>query len=216
VSSTDLADPTAPRGDAGERSVLAAALVCLSRWGVAKTTLDDIARQAGVSRATVYRMFPGGKDTVLDAVVADELARFATELAGRLGGTDDLEDLLVAGITFASRTLSGHEALQYLLAHEPEQVLPHVSFGRFDRVLAAASHLVAPHLARFVGDELALRTGEWVTRLVLSYTMAPSPSYDFTDEGSVRTFVRSYVLPGLVDRRNTSAPPAARPSATQS
>lgn len=212
---TDVADPTAPRGDAGEGRVLAATLVCLSRWGVAKTTLDDIARAAGVSRATVYRMFPGGKDTVLDALVADELARFATELADRLGDTKDLEGLLVAGITFASRTLSGHEALQYLLAHEPEQVLPHVSFGRFDLVLAAASRLVAPHLARFLGDEPALRTGEWVTRLVLSYTMAPSPSYDFTDEGSVRSFVRSYVLPGLIDRTTTSAP-TSEPSATQS
>lgn len=204
-------DLTAPGARAGDRGVLAAALVCLGRWGVAKTTLDDIARQAGVSRATVYRLFPGGKDTVLDAIVADELARFAGGLADRLAGTDDLEALLVTGITFSSCSLSGHAALQYLLAHEPEQVLPHVSFGRFDVVLAAASRLVAPHLARFVGEESALRTGEWVTRLVLSYTMSPSPSYDFTEEGSVRAFVRAYVLPGLPDRTDSAAPTATSP-----
>ncbi|MEX2659888.1 MAG: TetR/AcrR family transcriptional regulator [Acidimicrobiales bacterium] len=198
----------APAGpDAVERRVLDAALCCLARWGVAKTTLDDIAREARVSRATVYRAFPGGKDTVLDAIVVDELSRFAGDLGERLLGTDDLEDLLVTGITFASQTLTGHEALQYLLAHEPEQVLPHISFGRFDGVLAAASGLVAPHLARFVGEELALRTGEWVTRLVFSYTMAPSPTYDFTDADDVRRFVRSYLLPGLTDRTTAPAAP---------
>ena len=186
-----------PEVGPGERRVLDAAVVCLGRWGVAKTSLDDIAREAGVSRATAYRLFPGGKDTVLDATVATELARFATALGERLAGAEDLEELLVAGITFASRHLAGHAALQYLLVHEPEQVLPHVSFGHLDQVLAAASTLVAPHLTRFVGDELAERTGEWVTRLVLSHGQAPSPAWDLTDEASTRAFVATFVLPGL-------------------
>lgn len=198
-----------PGADGLERRVLDAALRCLARWGVAKTSLDDIAREAGVSRATVYRAFPGGKETVLDAVVGDELARFSTELGSRLAGAEDVEDLLVEGVAFASRTLTDHHALQYLLAHEPEQVLPHVSFGRFDQVLAGASHLVAPHLARFVGAELALRTGEWVTRLVLSYTLSPSPFYDLTDLDDARRFVRTYVLPGLTDRPAVPVEPSA-------
>lgn len=193
-------------GDGVERRVLDGALRCLARWGVARSSLDDIAKEAGCSRATVYRAFPGGKETVLDAVVADELRRFSAGLSERLDRAEDLEDLLVSGITYASQALSGHRALQFLLAHEPEQVLPHVSFGHFDQVLAIASRLVAPHLARFVGDELALRTGEWVTRLVLSYTMSPSPSYDLTDAASARALVRSYVLPGLVTEGAGTAP----------
>lgn len=194
------ADDPAPPEPAGpddpERRVLAAALVCLSRWGIAKTSLDDIAREAGVSRATAYRLFPGGKDTVLDATLAAELSRFTAELGARLDGAADLEELLVRGVTFSSRALAGHAALQYLLAHEPEQVLPHVSFGRFDQLLATSSSLVAAHLAPFVGAR-ALRTGEWVTRLVLSYAAAPSPTYDLTDEGSALALVRTHLLPGL-------------------
>ena len=186
-----------PDVGAVERRVLDAAVVSLSRGGVAGTSLDDIAREAGVSRATAYRLFPGGKDTVLDATVATELGRFATGLGERLSAAEDLEELLVAGITFASRHLAGHEALQYLLAHEPEHVLPHVSFGHLDQVLAAAAALVAPHLTRFVGAELAERTGEWVTRLVLSHAQAPSPAWDLGDEASTRAFVATFVLPGL-------------------
>ena len=35
-----------------EARLIDATLICLARWGVAKTTLDDVARQAGCSRAT--------------------------------------------------------------------------------------------------------------------------------------------------------------------
>ncbi len=38
--------------------------------GVAKTTVEDVAREAGVSRATVYRAFPGGRDEMVNATVA--------------------------------------------------------------------------------------------------------------------------------------------------
>ena len=53
---------------------------CLARYGTAKTTVDDIARQAGVSRATIYRVFPGGRDEILAAVVDTEVARLFSAL----------------------------------------------------------------------------------------------------------------------------------------
>ena len=187
----------APRTEGIDRRILDGALRSLARWGVARSSLDDIAKEAGCSRATVYRAFPGGKDTLLVAVVADEVARFTAGLRSVLAGADTLEDLLVSGITFAVRTLTGHDVLQLLLAHEPELVLPHVSFAGLDRFLAGASQLAAPHLRRFMDDELALRTGEWLTRLVLSHTLSPSSSPDLTDPESTRSFVRGYVMPGL-------------------
>src|SRR6476660_8543910 len=37
--------------------LLQATLSCVERWGLEKTSLEDVARQAGLSRATVYRYF---------------------------------------------------------------------------------------------------------------------------------------------------------------
>ncbi len=48
-----------------EDRLIAATLSCVGRWGLAKTTIDDVARQAQCSRATVYRVFPGGKETLV-------------------------------------------------------------------------------------------------------------------------------------------------------
>src|SRR5437763_1086313 len=113
-------------GTQGER-VIDAALRCIARWGIGKTTLDDVAREASCSRATIYRLFPGGKDALLDAITTSELDRFFTGLARRFDEAADLEDLLVGGVVYASRALSGHEALQFVLAYEPELVLPKVA-----------------------------------------------------------------------------------------
>ena len=35
---------------------------------MAKVTVDDIAAEAGLSRATLYRLFPGGKDVLYEAL----------------------------------------------------------------------------------------------------------------------------------------------------
>ncbi len=75
----DRADVASP-----EERITAAALRCIARWGVAKTTLDDVAREAGCSRATIYRLFPGGKDSLVTAVAEAEVARFFAGLGARL------------------------------------------------------------------------------------------------------------------------------------
>ena len=113
--------------------------VCLARHGTVKTTVDDIARQAGVSRATVYRAFPGGRDEVLRAVVDTEVARLFSRARGRAGRGRDLTAALVAGIVEASTRIREHPALAYLVEHEPGTVLGHLAFDESDRLLATAS-----------------------------------------------------------------------------
>lgn len=185
-----------------ERRIVDAALRCFARWGVAKTTLDDVAREAGCSRATVYRVVPGGKDGLLDCVVQAEVARLQAALRADLEAAADLEDLIVAGMTSAARWLTGHPALQYLLVHEPELVLPRISFHQADDVLRSISAFVEPYLSRYLPDDVdAYRAGEWLARILLSYLCSPSPDVDMSDEDSVRRLVQAFVLPGFITRR---------------
>jgi AcrR family transcriptional regulator len=195
---TEVSDrsPGFPGGGQEER-IIDAALSCIARWGVAKTTLDDVAREASCSRATVYRVFPGGKEALLEAVGRREMARFFEAVTGRLQAADSLEDLLIAGITEAGRRLRDHRALRFLVAHEPEMIIPRLGFTEAEAVLGCASAVAAPYLARWLADADALRAAEWVVRLVLSYSMLPNPEVDLTDEESVRGLVRTFVLPGL-------------------
>jgi AcrR family transcriptional regulator len=187
----------APGAKSAEERIVDAVLRCIERWGVAKTTLDDVAREAGCSRATVYRLFPGGKDGVLEATAQLELYRFFAAVTERVAAADSLEDALVGGIAEAGARLCEHAALQYLLAHEPESVLPRLAFAEMDQVLRTASEFATPLLSRWLAVEEARRAAEWVARLVCSYSMTPGEGVSFGDEGSVRALVRNFVLPGL-------------------
>jgi AcrR family transcriptional regulator len=191
-----LHEPVAPAGSQEER-ILDAALVCIARWGLAKTSLDDVAREAGVSRATVYRAFPGGKDALAEAVARSEMTRFFAAVEGRLAEAATLEDLLVAGMSEAATRIVSHGALRALITFEPDVVLPRLAFDRMNEVLALCTSFAAPHLARFVDDEVAGRVAEWATRVVLSYCSWPSVDVDLTDEVSTRRLVRQLFLPAL-------------------
>ena len=190
--------PAALTGAAAQRlRIVDAVLACIAAQGLAKTTLDDVARAAGCSRATVYRAFPGGKDALLTAAVETEVSRLFSELAVRMGRASNLEDVLVAGMTGAAVTVTGNGALGFLLAHEPEVVLPHLAFDHHDRVLAVVRQYGAPFLGRWLDHDEAERVAEWAARIVLSYLGCPAEDLDFTDPADVRRLVRTYVLPGI-------------------
>jgi AcrR family transcriptional regulator len=181
--------------------IVDAALRCLARQGLAKTTVDDIAREAGISRATLYRTFPGGKESVVGAVVDTEAARFFSAVAVAMGEAHDLEDVLVAGMVEAARRLSSHEALGFLLAHEPGTVLPHLAFGRMDGLLLSVGDMAAPFFARWLEPDQAARAAEWAIRIVFSYLLCPDDDVDLTDPDSARYVARRFVLPGILALR---------------
>ena len=49
--------------------LLEAAYAVVARRGMARTTVEDVAREAGVGRATVYRWFPGGREQLVSETV---------------------------------------------------------------------------------------------------------------------------------------------------
>jgi AcrR family transcriptional regulator len=181
-----------------------AALGCLARQGAAKTTVDDIASEAGFSRATLYRTFPRGKDDVLEAVVSTEVARLFSSLAVVMGEATDLEEVLVAGMAEAARRLSTHGALDYLLRYEPGVILPHLTFAEMDRILMVAGDFAAPFFARWLEPDQASRAAEWAVRIVLAYVSDPAPGADLTEPEDTRDLVRAFVLPGILALRATS------------
>jgi AcrR family transcriptional regulator len=181
--------------------IVDATLRCLARQGVAKTTLDDIAKEATFSRATVYRTFPGGKDAVLEAVVDTEVARLFSSLAVVMGDASDLEDVLVAGMVEAARRLSTHTAIAYLLLHEPGLILPRLTFADMEQILFKAGDFAAPFFARWLEPDQASRAAEWAVRIVMAYIADPSPETDLTDVSDARDLVRTFVLPGILALR---------------
>ena len=177
-----------------------AALVCVGRFGLAKTTVDDIAREAGCSRATLYRYYDG-KSAILRAAVAAELERVATALVDTGRTAPTFADAVVAVVLRGAREVRGHDALQFLLAHEPEAVLGHLAFGPGDRVLVTVGDAIAPAFDRWLSPGGCTRAGDWIARLVRAYALMAHPPVDLTDPSAARAFLEQLVIPGLTESR---------------
>lgn len=178
--------------------VLDAALACVARVGLGKTTLDDVAREAGCARATVYRCFPG-KQNLFGAMLEREVTALGTRAIAAAGETESLADAIVAVILTGADTFNSHSALRFVVEHEPEILAPPLSFDRGSAVLRGAATLLAPAFTRFVDANRAERLAEWVARLTLSYLLNPSELVRLDDIAQVRAFVVDYVLPGVTE-----------------
>jgi AcrR family transcriptional regulator len=181
---------------------------CLQRFGLAKTTIEDIAQASGLSRATVYRQF-GNRDALLLAVAARDADRVAGEAELYLRRFDDVGSWIVEGMLFCLREIPKRPVLsQFLAPHE---------FGAASRMLLTSDRMLA------IGAEIlrpmfepARRAGllhanleldsliEWVLRVLMSYLAVPGPPS--RNEEDLRRQLRSMLLPAvLVDASNADS-----------
>jgi AcrR family transcriptional regulator len=164
--------PASTRLDTSSR-ILAAAFDCISDVGLGRTTVEDVARAAGIARQTVYRYFPS-KDHLITALVLQEEEKFLDGIRAAFDAAPDLEVSLRDGLLFCLRFAREHPLLDRLLSTDPETLLPYLT------VRAAP----AIRRARDVLKELITQKA-WVrmnvvdsavdaaVRVVLSYTLTP-------------------------------------------
>lgn len=101
MTQAEAAKVSPPRLGRAERreQILAAATTAFARQGFAATSLDDVAAEAGISRAILYRHFDTKTD-LYRAVLDRVCARLGDAVGERPGGfTDAALDGLIAGAT---------------------------------------------------------------------------------------------------------------------
>lgn len=178
--------------------ILAATYVCVARWGLSKTTVEDAAREAGLSRATVYRYFPGGREQLIHDVVTWELMQFFGRLYEAVQGAESLEAVMERGIRFAYRSIVEHEVLQRVMQTESEMLLPTLTVES-NRVRQGIAEFLLPYLLHHgmaAGVDPG-RAADFLARMILSYVSSPG-RWDLDDPREVRELVRSELLAGVV------------------
>lgn len=182
------------------RRILQGTFECVARWGLARTTVEEAARQAGVSRATLYRYFPGGREELVDAVVVWELVRFFARLYDDVRDVPSLPGVLQRGLVFARQAMLQHQVLQRLLVTEPEILLPKMT-TETERIVAMVAAFLMPYLAReTLADGVDVHeAAEYLAHMTLSTIAAPG-SWDLTDPVQVADLVRTEFLAGILAR----------------
>jgi AcrR family transcriptional regulator len=189
--------PSRGQAEAVRTRILEKTYDTVARQGMGATSIEDVAREAGVSRATIYRYFPGGRDEVFEAVVQWETERFFARLAEEIAGAPDVESLLVEALYCGRKAIEEHAVLQNVLEAEPGLLVPKLTAGTMDVLEVLRAFLVSrlsDHLAEGVDAEAA---GDYVGRMLLSFIASPG-RWDLSDREQVRTLVRSELIAGLV------------------
>jgi AcrR family transcriptional regulator len=184
-------------GDTRER-ILTAAVACVGRTGFSHTSLDAVAEEAGVGRATIYRYFPDGKDQLFDETIAWEVSRFFTGLAAFVASEPGVARRLEAGLPYAHRALANHEVFQRVLETEPERLLPHLSTSIpliTDSLRAYLTPLLeAEDLAP--GTDVA-EAADYLARMILTFIRGQG-TWDLDDPVQVTALVRRHLLVGIL------------------
>src|SRR5690606_25807550 len=197
-----------PESEPQTDRILDAALRSFETYGPRRTTMDDVARECGLGRATIYRRFPSKGDLVT-GVLLREARRFSAELDQAVAALPALGERLVEGFAVTLRISREQRLITRLMVVEPELFLPHAT-ARAGPLLAAARGYLAGRL------RTAQRAGaapphvdpevvaEILIRLTHSLMLTPDGHIPLDDEGA-RDFARRYLLPIISGERRPGA-----------
>jgi AcrR family transcriptional regulator len=180
--------------------ILQAALEEFSEVGVRHSSIEDIARRLGLSRATVYR-YVGAKGHLIELVIQAETRRAIRELDRALNGHPDVATAVEVGFVFLVRFVRDHPLFDRLLHREPELVLPWLTINA-GPALATYRSLIAERLERWqqrgeINPVNLDRAAEAIARLGLSLVLTPDGVTDLNDPAAIAAFAREAVEPML-------------------
>lgn len=155
---------------------LDAASQSFALYGIAHSSVPDIARRMGVSRATVYRRI-GTVESALRLLLARELNRILTEASARLTGIKAGPDEIIDVLVWISEYARDHEVLQSALKSDAELLGPFLT-QNFSALVKRASESVRPVLSAAMSSGLIARRdpatlADWLARLLISIGLAP-------------------------------------------
>ncbi|MEV6279359.1 helix-turn-helix domain-containing protein [Nocardia sp. NPDC051832] len=193
--------PVTPKDadDSIESRILDAALVQFEMVGFKKTTIEDVARRAGVDRVTVYRRV-GSRDDLVQAVVSREVGAVLAELAKLPSRHDNAADLVADMFVTVLSRWRQHALAQRMMTLEPERVIASLTTEgatAFTVSVAAAAAAMQQAVELGLLPELpdVMTRMEVACRVVHSFILLPDITVRFESDSAMADFARTYLLP---------------------
>lgn len=191
------ASPADP-GTARDR-LLDAAEACFERGGIGAATMEDIAKQAHVSRATVYRYF-AGRDAVVSGVILRATERYLEKIRPRIVNQPDLGGAVLVFVEVTIRAATRDETIGLLFKSDDH--LAGVGFA--ENTSADLFEMVTEFLRPvFTSCWDQVRPGvsvdeasEWILRTILSLLTVRGPR-DRSRDGQ-HALLERFLLPAIV------------------
>lgn len=180
--------------------LLDAAEGCLEQFGPQKTSMEDVARAAGMSRATVYRYFEN-RDALLLGVASRQASALAGEAIQYLAQFDNISDWLVEGLLFTLREIPKRPVFSSLVSSLDASAASNLLLGS-SGLIQIGVKVLHPMFGN-AKEQGLLREGvdidmliEWLLRVLWTYLNAPSQAA--TDEDGMRRLFHMMLIPAVL------------------
>ena len=177
--------------------ILDAAYTLLSRHGLRRTSMADIVKESGVSKATLFRRFKSRAD-LLHSLMVREISRFLEELGKRLEGVQDPQERLLEIFVYFCQIAPHHAVLRRLIETDAETVLPLLTVDA-QRLLAFGNAFIVNELQQMVQNGYRLTSSpeicaELLDRLSHSYLLSPASVAPLDDPAAMRDIFRATLV----------------------
>jgi AcrR family transcriptional regulator len=176
---------TERRTEVAADRILDAADELFTRHEAATVGMNEVARAAGCSRATVYRYFEN-RDALYTAYVHRETYRVFREMGERIAGITDPRERLIEGVVASLRSVRESPALSSWFASTQRPIGGEMA-DRSD-VIKGLTEAFLASLA--IDDRPVGPRARWLVRVMISLLMFPG--HDDVDE---RAMLEEFVLP---------------------
>jgi AcrR family transcriptional regulator len=179
----------ANRSEVAADRILDAAAELFAQRDAAAVGMNEIARAAGCSRATLYRYFEN-REALHTAFVNREAYRLFRELGDQIRGLEDPGERLVAGVTTALRMVRSSPALASWFATTEPPI-----GGEMAEQSEVIKALTAAFLNSLSADDPAVveRRARWLVRVITSLLVFPG-----ADEADEKQMLQEFVVPIVV------------------
>lgn len=177
--------------------VIEAAITCIERFGVAKTSMTDVARALGVTRQTVHRLFET-RNELIEAVADVRIEILASQLAREFAKFTTIEDAIVEG-SILSLAVGRTDPILVEIQEQANHAVDQYMFRGSPKVQAVMLDIWGPvfNKARETGrlrDGMSLdQAVEWIRNVHAMLNMRS----DYSDEAQ-RDMLARFVLPSLL------------------
>jgi AcrR family transcriptional regulator len=200
MAANSAAAKTEPKAKPVRERLLDAAEECLQQFGPQKTSMEDVARAAGMSRATVYRYFEN-RDALLLGVASRQAANLAADAMSYLARFDNISDWLVEGLLYTLRELPKRPVFASLVTSLDSRSGTTLFLGS-NAMVEIGVNVLQPmfDMAKGQGvvrEDLDLHLLiEWLLRVLWTYLNAPSQVA--TDEEGMRRLFKMMLIPTVL------------------
>ncbi len=179
--------------------VLDAAQSCLSKLGYAKITMEAIAVEANISRATLYRYF-SSRDEVLSGVVIREAERFFDRLRPRINAEPDLGSAILEFVQVTLRAARRDPNMAIMFNSDEglnaSGILAESSVELFEMVTELFRPLFEQHALSVQSSVSVEDASEWILRTVLSLLTVRGPMR--RSKAALDSYLSRLLLPAIV------------------